>query len=257
MVQGQVIALSGTGHRRRHRTERAPGCAAERPVRRSARLPRPRERWSTSSGSRPSPEERAWASLRRAPPRMARLCATPGSFPHVDAASSRVRSSSPSWWSGEAGSALEAASAQTVGAVDAGAGRREPLGVARRRRPAAVPGIVASRRAPRGPGRRLRSVAARHRRVRRDRGGPQRRSSPLTSRAARSCGPSIATTDRPSRPPSPPPRADGSSSTRRGSATRRRVERDTVGEREFVQPVRVGIRERLHGLARGCHGQQM
>ena len=35
---------------------------------------------------------------------MARLCATPGSFPHVDAASSRVRSSSSPWWSAEAGS---------------------------------------------------------------------------------------------------------------------------------------------------------
>ena len=35
---------------------------------------------------------------------MARLCATPGSFPHVDAASSWARSSFPPWWSGEAGS---------------------------------------------------------------------------------------------------------------------------------------------------------
>ena len=103
VAQGQVVALAGAGHAGDTDTERPPRRAPERPVRRSARLPQPRE------AGRPHPARArrlrgGRASLRRAPPRMARLCATPGSFPHVDAASSRARSSSSRCWSGEAGS---------------------------------------------------------------------------------------------------------------------------------------------------------
>ena len=146
--RGRTSRLFGTGMRATPRRTCIWACGSSG-VRRPARLPGSDEH----RGPDPAGPDRTadvLTSLRLAPPRMARLCATPSTFPHVDAVLSRARSCSWRWSS----AGWVAASRRPRRRRRSRAGRSSRatpahIGFASRRRAAPVHGGVALRRAPR------------------------------------------------------------------------------------------------------------